>query len=188
MYYLKYILLVICAFFFEACSENDDIELYFTGDSLVEGWDLQRDFPMWITHNKGIGGSKIDYIEDQKGSYSGKNVVVITGTNDLDCSSEKAIEDLFVERYITALKDLGANKIYLFSVFPRRDKDLNAEIKAFNEKICKAIIGTNIIYIDVFDRLCENGNLSFQYSYDGLHLNEYGYYVISSILKEYLNR
>ncbi|NLB84800.1 MAG: hypothetical protein GX794_01620, partial [Acholeplasmataceae bacterium] len=66
------------------------------------------------------------------------------------------------------------------SVGKRKNKD----ILYINEKI-KNI--KNITYIDMDVILSdENGNLNKLYTYDGLHISDLGYDVISEKLKQYL--
>lgn len=173
----------------EACSFDDDEQnLAFIGDSLVARWDLQEYFPSRHTENFGVSGSGIAHIEDYKGYFAESDVVVIIGTNDL--SHIKSDEDQYADRYVDAVLQLGADKIYLFSIFPRsfeNDPDsINYKVSRINNLIKKRINSTSIRYIDVFDELSKGDSIDMQYSYDGLHLSTYGYELISSRLKELL--
>lgn len=173
----------------EACSfDNDEQSLAFIGDSLVARWDLQEYFPSRHTENYGVSGSGIAHIEDYKGYFSEKDVVVIIGTNDL--GRIKSDEDGYANRYVDAVFQLGADNIYLFSIFPRsfeNDPDsINHKVARINNLIKKRIDSTNIHYIDVFDELSKGDSIDMQYSYDGLHLSPYGYELISLRLKEEL--
>ena len=173
----------------EAClSDDDEEDLAFIGDSLVARWDLQEYFPSRHTGNYGVSGSGIAHIEDYKGYFVDKDVVVIIGTNDLE--HVKSDEAEYAERYVDAVLQLGAEKIYLFSIFPRsfeNDADsINYKVARINGLIKERIDSTSVHYIDVFDDLSKGDSIDMQYSYDGLHLSTYGYELISSRLKELL--
>ncbi len=178
--------------FITACDSPEPNELYFVGDSHVARWDLKQWFAACVTHNEGVSGSGIDYIESRVGEYNGCDVVVVTGTNDL-WSMSVAEEDKYVERYITALKGLNAGHIYLFSIFPRGSRYVEGEftsnerIARLNNKIqAEVALLSGITYIDVFALLLRNGTLHDAYTYDGLHLSIEGYELITNQLKKQL--
>lgn len=175
-----------------SCSSDDNVnrELYFIGDSHVELWDLSYSFPTYIVHNDGISGSGIPYIEESAGRYAGKEVVVITGTNDMQHFAEE-FEDEYVVRYVKAIEALGATRLYLFSILPRSAELYgpnvnNVKIQRMNAKIKQAIQGKPIVYIDVCDMLIKDGVINPIYTSDGLHLSHEGYEVISEQLKKKL--
>lgn len=185
----KFCLAALFLLVIEACSfDDDEKDLAFIGDSLIARWDLQEYFPSCYTENYGVSGSGISHIEDYKGYFVDKDVVVIIGTNDL--SRIKSDEGLYADRYVNAVLQLGAEKIYVFSIFPRSFKNdpnsINHKIARINNLIKKRIDSTSIRYIDVFDDLSKGDSIDMQYSYDGLHLSTYGYELISSRLKEEL--
>lgn len=178
-----------------ACGTDDDINirLCFIGDSLVAGWDVKHCFPSWIAVNDGLISSGVAYLEAQHGAYSGQNVVVLSGTNDLGLIAHDD-EQAYIDRYMSAIKNLGANQTYLLSILPRDDdwshaeeKISNKRIRAFNDRI-KALCDDvpQITYVDAFDVMLLGNTLNPAYTYDGLHLTTEGYEVLSSKLKEYL--
>lgn len=176
------LVIILCA----SCAKDEE-ELYFTGSSLVEKWDVRKYFPTRITYNLGLSGSGIAYLESQKGTFQGKTVVVISGGNDV-----LFIKDLdeYADRYVRALHDLQATQIYLFAIFPRlafetdgyeKVRRLNALIK---NRISKPMAG--VVYIDLFDCMLKDGRLNENFFYDGVHLNSWGYDLISEKLNEVL--
>lgn len=171
-----------------ACSQDDEQTIAFIGDSLVARWDLQEYFPSYKTENYGASGSGIAHIEDYRGFFSGEEVVVIIGTNDLKRIKSNELE--YAVRYVDAVLQLGAGKVYLYSIFPRSFKNdpnsINNKILRINNYIKSKIDSTKILYIDVFDDLSKGDSIDMQYSYDGLHLSTYGYELISSRLKDLL--
>lgn len=185
---MKKLLLVLMIFIMACSFDDDEQDIAFIGDSLVARWDLQEYFPSRHTENYGVSGSGIAHIEDYKGCFIDKDVVVIIGTNDL--GRVKTDEAGYAERYVDAVLQLGAEKIYLFSIFPRsfeNDADsINYKVARINGLIKERIDSTRIHYIDVFEDLSKGDSIDMQYSYDGLHLSTYGYELISSRLKELL--
>jgi len=178
-----------CLAFVVACSfDYEERSLAFIGDSLVAIWDLQEYFPSYKTENYGVSGSGIAHIEDYRGCFAGKDVAVIIGTNDL--KRIKSNEDEYATRYVDAVLQLGAENVYLYSIFPRSFKNdpdsINHKVARINSLIKKRIDSTSVRYIDVFEELSKDDSIDMQYSYDGLHLNIYGYELISSRLKELL--
>lgn len=191
----KTLILIIMMSVMGACGTDDDINirLCFIGDSLVAGWDVKHCFPSWIAVNDGLISSGVAYLEAQHGAYSGQNVVVLSGTNDLGLIAHDD-EQAYIDRYMSAIKNLGANQTYLLSILPRDDdwshaeeKISNKRIRAFNDRI-KALCDDvpQITYVDAFDVMLLGNTLNPAYTYDGLHLTTEGYEVLSSKLKEYL--
>lgn len=169
-----------------ACRENEDDKIIaFVGDSLVARWDLQNSFPTRRTENYGVSKSRLDYIQSQEGRFTGKDVIVILlGTNDVKHLQDSEEEE-YAEKYVEAVEKLGGDRVFLYSIFPRRFSadpiDINERIKRLNQLIVSGI-GPNVIYIDVYETLMKDGNLNLQLSYDGLHLNDLGYEIISNEL------
>lgn len=180
-------LFLLSVFFICACSfDNEERTIAFVGDSLVEKWDTQEFFPSRKTINYGKSGSGISYIESFKGRSIGDDAVLIIGTNDLK-RIDDSNETEYVTRYVTAIQQINAEQVYLFSIFPRsfmNDPDsINDKIRHINSLIKKQIVPTDIHYIDVFGDLSKDGSIDMQYFYDGLHLNSHGYELICSRLK-----
>lgn len=188
--YITMILLIL-----SSCSTLDFQELYFLGSSSIERWDVQYYFPNYITYNKGKSGAKIDYIEEFAGKFREKNVVIYIGTNDINYQIRNHVDEL-TDRFINAYNGLEAKRIYLYSLFPNNNiendnqieqNDLIDEVNdSIRNKVSKKC--PQIVYLDVHDKLTYKGKLNMQYSYDGLHLNNEGYEIISQYLINELNK
>lgn len=176
----------VIAVFSVSCAEEEEV-LYFTGSSLVEKWDVRKYFPTRITYNMGLSGSGIAYIETQGSMFQDEAVVVITGGNDI-----ASINDLdeYVDRYLQTLRNMQAKRIYLFSILPRLafEEDNYEKVRALNAKIRRQVQGQvdGIVYIDLFERLLKDGKLNENLFYDGVHLNSWGYDLISGELNRVL--
>ena len=56
-----------------------------------------------------------------------------------------------------------------------------------NRKIYEKLQGTDIIYLDVFDRLLLDGRLNPDLTIDDLHLNGKGYSILAETVKQTVN-
>lgn len=185
-----YSLITAIALLVSACDSSLDEEttLTFAGDSIIARWDLQSYFSSLATTNLGLSGAGIDYIESLAGKMKGRNVVIIIGTNNSSLFNDDAARTEYVQRYISALDDLCAKKIYLYEVLPRefnnQDISINGHIRQFNSEIA-AIVATraDIVYLKVFDSFINrDGHIRLQYYNDGLHLSPEGYEILSDAL------
>lgn len=170
---------------------DDNVRLTFIGDSIIAGWDLQHSFSSMITYNMGVSGSRIDYIESLAGTMSGKNIVVIAGTNDSQLMMDET-RDEYVERYLRAIDDLCATRVYLFEILPRHASydriDINVDIMKFNAAIRTALRDyPQITYIPAYsDFTGDYGGINPEYYIDGLHPNTLGYRILSANLMKAL--
>ena len=98
-----------------------------------------------------------------------------------------------IERYVKAVLAVPSRQTYLFCIFPRNDYDdystsVNKFICMLNQKIHRKLEGTDIIYLDVFDRLLQDGRLNPELTIDDLHLNGKGYSILSEALRRTLEQ
>lgn len=183
---LKLLSLFLSIFLLSCSDEVNDKQLDFIGDSIVARWDLPEYFPSFRTRNYGVSGSKIDYIESMGGQFVNHTVVVLTGTNDSYLMVEKTREE-YASRYVAAIVNLKADKIYLYSVLPRAPKSyqpmINEDIKLFNALVKEQVKDIdNIVYIDVYSDFLKGDEINLQYYYDGLHLSPFGYEILTKSL------
>lgn len=163
-------------------------QVCFIGDSIVVRWDLKKYFPDVIVENMGKGAAHLSYLEEcSQLDFKNQDVVVLIGTNDLK-NVKIEVLDVYFQRYVEAIETISASDIYVYSVFPRdvpTDNDsVNFMIRSFNERVKTHFLNSNrVIYIDVFERLLYEDKLNPQYSFDGVHLNSYGYELISDELR-----
>lgn len=186
---LRYFL-VLAVSLLSACDSQLDEEttLSFVGDSIIARWDLQSSFSSWITYNLGVSGSGIGYIEDLSGRMTGRNVVLLIGTNDSRLMADPETRREYEEKYVDAIVGLRAEKTYLFEVLPRDfsgdDPAVNDHIRAFNEEIAAKISAfPSITYLKVYDDFTgADGKIREEYYNDGLHLSPQGYEILASCL------
>lgn len=171
----------------EAKSSSNLIYLDFVGDFMIERWALDDYFDTWITQNYGRSGAGIDYIEMLNGRFNSRQIVVMIGTNDNECFTEKLREE-YASRYIKAIRALGANIIYLFSILPCAF-NRNNEIKDFNNLIKQQInCDSKFVYIDLYAQFINQGVIKRQLYCDGLHLSPFGYQILTNDLKSIVDK
>ena len=184
------LLSVICSFY--SCDMNQDKEFIFIGDSIVEQWDTYRYFSNFITINNGISGTKVEDWNKVIKNYEGKVLVILIGTNNLPAQEISEIEETkflttMKEQYNLLLEKNISEKLYLISVLPRGDGNYtefqNTLILKLNTMI-KNIVSehSNVKYIDALKYFVKNGEMNKDFSLDGVHLNNAGYEVLSSLI------
>ena len=117
----------------------------------------------------------------------GQTIVALIGTNDLHGGMTEARLSDYCEQYIKKLTELRGFPTLVISVLPTNDKAKNETIVKFNQKV-KSLMSnkTEIIYIDCYEAFCKDGVIREELSRDGLHLNDYGYMILSDKVKEKL--
>ena len=77
---------------------------------------------------------------------------------------------------------------FLATVTWRNDYDdystaVNKFIQILKRKIHEKLQGTDVVYLDVFNRLLQDGRLNPELTLDDLHLNGKGYSILTEALK-----
>lgn len=173
-----------------------DDNYVFLGDSITEGYDLDKHYKDYPVVNSGVSGYTTDNILEKLNKmvyrYNPSKVFLLIGTNDIaqDHTQEHIVNNIkqiidnikqnrkYVDIYVESIYPINANKEKL------RD---NETIDAINEDIKKLCEEKKVTYINTHDSLLdEDGNLKEEYSNDGLHLTEKGYDVVTNKIKPYL--
>ena len=184
---------------------KNDENIIFFGDSITSGYSLSKFYPKKNVINKGISGNQtvdlINRINTDVYEYNPSKVFLLIGVNDMAVGNQNADILSNIQQIINGIKiNREAAEIYVESIYPVNKEMIishdttfalgieNANIIKLNselEKLCKE---NDVTYIDVYDKIVdENNNLRQNYTYDGIHLTDYGYLKITSILKEYLD-
>ena len=150
-------------------------KLAFVGNSHIAFWALNIYFPQWECLNHGVPGEGLAYVEAFDVDTSDCRVVIQFGSNDIYQLNDENV-DGYVERYVKAVLAVPSRQTYLFCIFPRNDyDDYSTSVNKF-------------IYLDVFDRLLQDGRLNPELTIDDLHLNGKGYSILSEALRRTLEQ
>lgn len=181
--------LFLCCFLslisLEGCNNDDDFALVFVGDSQIANWDTEYYFPNRITKNYGRDGAMLDDLLGQDAISERDDVIIEIGTNDIKHDWDESQIDEYAKNYVTVLKTLHGRRKYVMDVFPTLDKERNNVIKVFNDVIDEIIRKEeNIEHISVYDLLEDDGVIKDDLTRDGIHLNDFGYLIITNKIKK----
>jgi lysophospholipase L1-like esterase/catechol 2,3-dioxygenase-like lactoylglutathione lyase family enzyme len=163
----------------------------FLGDSITDGWKLDRFFPGKPYINRGISGQitgqmlgrfKADVIDLKPNA-----VVILAGTNDIARGVDDAAIENNLEMMYTLAKAHGI-RMLLASILPISDyhKDENPRYEMSKQRPPERIVGLNrwikafceskgLTYVDYYSALVdEKGFLPADLANDGLHPNDKG--------------
>ena len=182
--------------------KKNENRVVFLGDSITEGWSSLN--PSYFEEksyiNRGIGGQttpqmlirfKQDVV-DLKPSV----VVILAGTNDIagntGPSNVKMITDNIFS--MATIAESHGIKVVLSSILPVYKYEWSPEIidppstiDAVNKKLKKHAEVNEIQYLDYFSEMVDNKKgLKQELTTDGVHLNEKGYILMSSIAERKL--
>ncbi len=171
--------------------------LVFLGDSLTEGFDLQKHFGRNDLRNRGISGNTTDHISYRLESIirgKPRQVFLMAGINDL-LQGSSTVQIAANIRNITDKMVAGTPSTVLCiqSVLPVNerkmliDSNINTLIYELNDRIRKICKKLDMDYADLHrDFLNNTGQLDETYTYDGVHLNEKAYQHWAELIRPFM--
>lgn len=174
--------LIICG-----CNKDgiDDKTIYFVGDSQIANWDVEFYFPNKITKNLGKDGAILNYLNSVKIPKKDAELVVEIGTNDIREDWDDIQIREYVDRFSEIIKAFPCNTIYVLEVFPTSNIYKNRVIESFNSELKKVFSKENrVMLVEVYDALEDNGVIKVSLTRDGLHLNDYGYRIVTNEIQK----
>lgn len=181
-----------------------DENIVFLGDSITQGYNLEKYYDDIHVVNSGINGNVTDDILDNMYErvyrYNPSKVFLLIGTNDLQ--HDKDVDYIYnnIKKIVSEIHNERPNaKIYVESIYPinnSNDKKVgktmvgtrkNEDIIEINKKLKEYCKTENYTYIDINKKLVnEDGLLNLDYSVEGLHLNDEGYEIVTQELNKYV--
>lgn len=184
---------------------NKDENIVFLGDSLIEFYRTEyfyEDLPIINSGKAGITSVELmDTLKERVYDYNPTKVFILVGTNDIN---DKDLNNDDIPNNIEKMiKDIRKNRpkaiLYVLSIYPINSSDDkkinkdnvlprdNKEIKRINTMIEKMCEKDKVTYIDMYSKLIEkNGSLNIDYTTDGLHLSDIGYFKVTKELLPYI--
>tara|TARA_B100000427_G_scaffold159865_1_gene132882 strand:- start:2157 stop:2810 length:654 start_codon:yes stop_codon:yes gene_type:complete len=184
--------------------EKGKQRVVFMGDSITEEWsNLYADyFDTEGYINRGIGGQttpqmlirfKPDVIDLEPDI-----VVILAGTNDIAGNTGPSNVKMITDNIFSMAELARAHqiKVVLSSILPvfeyewaKEIKDVPATIDSVNDELKKYVNDHGLVYLDYFSSMVdERKGLNKDYTYDGVHPNQDGYILMSSLAQNVLSR
>jgi len=184
--------------------EKGKQRVVFMGDSITEEWsNLYPDyFDTKGYINRGIGGQttpqmlirfKPDVIDLEPDI-----VVILAGTNDIAGNTGPSNVKMITDNIFSMAELARAHqiKVVLSSILPvfeyewaKEIKDVPATIDSVNDELKKYVNDHGLVYLDYFSPMVdERKGLNKDYTYDGVHPNQDGYILMSSLAEQVLSR
>ena len=183
--------------------KKDERRVVFMGDSITEEW--SNLYPEYFTEkgyiNRGIGGQttpqmlirfKPDVVD-----LKPEIVVILAGTNDIAGNTGPSNAKMITDNIFSMAEIAKAYqmKVVLSSILPvykydwaREIKDPPSTIQAVNDALKQYASDLGLIYLDYFSSMVdERQGLNSDYTSDGVHPNESGYILMSSLAEEVLS-
>lgn len=183
--------------------KKDERRVVFMGDSITEEW--SNLYPEYFTEkgyiNRGIGGQttpqmlirfKPDVVD-----LKPEIVVILAGTNDIAGNTGPSNAKMITDNIFSMAEIAKAYqmKVVLSSILPvyeydwaREIKDPPSTIQAVNDALKQYASDQGLIYLDYFSSMSdERQGLNSDYTSDGVHPNENGYILMSSLAEEVLS-
>ena len=183
--------------------KKDERRVVFMGDSITEEW--SNLYPEYFTEkgyiNRGIGGQttpqmllrfKPDVVD-----LKPEIVVVLAGTNDIAGNTGPSNAKMITDNIFSMAEIAKAYQmeVVLSSILPvyeydwaREIKDPPSTIQAVNDALKQYASDHGLIYLDYFSSMVdERQGLNSYYTSDGVHPNESGYILMSSLAEEVLS-
>jgi lysophospholipase L1-like esterase len=169
----------------------------FVGDSITEGFDVQKYFPNHRILNRGIGADVIGNAlpdDDKRGvlkrmdesffDCSAHDIFLLIGINDLgDSHTPETMETGYRDILDRVKKQAPRLKVHVQSLLPTRGNYAkhNANVNDFNERLRKLSKEFGYDYIDLHSLMTDDkGELKQELTADGLHINAEGYKIWKS--------
>ena len=176
--------------------ENDkyddyQVDVAFLGDSLTDGYDLERYYPQYVTANRGIGGDTTFGLQDRLQlslfDLKPKVAVMLIGANNFDTMLNN-YEDILV----SIKQNLPDTKVVLLSLTSMSGVwGKNNQIAAYNNVIIKKLADKyNFEYVDLYSALLnvETGEIYQEFTTDGGHLTHEGYVRVTEMVTPVLDK
>ncbi len=180
-------------------SELDSIPkhgIVFLGNSITEGFKLDKYFPEVSTINRGIVADHLDgLIERLHNSAVGlepRKIFLMIGINDIgDQRDDEYLKSMYTTLIDTLMEELPKTEIILHSILPtspRWSRCPPAQIKRINSFLELMALERDLVYVNLYPYFLADMNyLNPDLTRDGLHPNAAGYDIWAEKIKAYVN-
>lgn len=185
-----------------AFEEKDKVEpippnpILFIGSSSIRMWDLEKWFPYRATLNRGFGGSHIEdsvfYFDRIVTPYRPRAIVFYAGDNDINYGKSPGRVVADFKEFVALMKQrLPEAKLFYIAIKPSLKRwNLVGEMREANRRIEQICMKhENLVFVDIdAPMIAPDGKPDESlFADDGLHLNEKGYQLWTSVLQPKLD-
>ncbi len=165
----------------------------FLGNSITEGFDLERFFPENGPINRGISGDHTDGLLERLDTsvlqLHPTHLFILIGINDIGAGySDSTIIANYTELLQRVKHSLPETRVFLHTIMPTAARWSNCppeKVVRINNEIKRLAGEYHYSIIDLYPHfVTEDSYLREELSSDGLHLNEAGYQVWQKLLNE----
>jgi lysophospholipase L1-like esterase len=175
-------------------AKKGDIDVLFTGDSITDWWDSEREpfagktvfdkyFGDWKVANFGIAGDTTQgllyRLQNGEGEgFSPKVVMLLIGVNNTRTNTPPEIAEGVGAVVLQLKQNFPDAKILLLGVFPTQaaDAPIRQDIAYINNTISRLHDGEKVHYLDISSVFLDaDGNIPREIMNDGLHPTTKGY-------------
>jgi len=170
---------------------SPQVDMVFVGDSLTEYGEWNDFFPLKKSSNRGVAGDTAKDIMlrmDSIHSTKAKKAFLMVGINDIytNIFTKKIIENY--KKIISSLKNKDFEVIVQSTIQCQLEicgEDRVLKVNLLNKEL-KALSKNMGVFFLNLDELSAEGGLDKDFTYDGIHLNAFGYqYWVSKIDSEF---
>ncbi|MFN0031135.1 MAG: GDSL-type esterase/lipase family protein [Flavobacteriales bacterium] len=170
----------------------------FIGDSITEGYDLQRAFADNTVVNMGIGGEYTTGIlmrMDIARQLQPAKIFLMIGINDITTGiSQAVLHQRYANILSTFKQECPQTQVYVQSTLPTRLVGGTAEsnqkyidqVKTLNEYLASICATYGYTYIDLYALFEKEEALNANYTYDGIHISPEGYAVWTEAIRHHV--
>lgn len=172
-------------------------DIVFLGDSLTESFDLKKYFDRDNLRNRGMSGNMTEHVLYRlEEIFNAKPAMLflMIGINDIYQGVDPEIVIDNIARILNELKNNSPQTtLYCQSILPVNEtrllsfENINSKVYDVNHRLRELCKKNNMLFIDIHpDFLNNHGQMDESYTYDGVHLTEYGYRHWAELLADYI--
>lgn len=173
---------------------QDGCAIWFVGSSSMSRWEtLQRDMEPWTAHNRAIPGATLEEIStrffNERNPQVPEAIVFYAGENDIAFgNSAQTVAAQFASFMQGKTARMGQVPVYFMTVKPSPTRwDDRGTQAAYVAAVRRLAAGRkDLVVVDTASRFLIGGRPGPFYKDDGIHLNDQGYRIWSSRLRDTL--
>lgn len=165
-------------------------DIVFLGNSITEqGGDWASRFQIPNIKNRGISGDVTEGVLNRLAEichYQHQKVFILIGINDLFQGKTPEFVTENILKIVEILHEKSPNtKIFIQTILPTSEGNLKENIKTCNDALKTQAMSKTYDIIDLHSLFADESDLiKTEYTTDGVHLNEEGYLLWTSSLKD----